>query len=298
MNLLPVDLYPGRYVVAVSGGVDSVVLLHLLRNHPEHRLTVAHFDHGIRPESADDERFVRDLAQIYRMPYVFKRASLGPEASEAQAREARYDFLQAIRAAAGADAVLTAHHQDDVLETAIHNIIRGTGRRGLTSLKSTDIIKRPLLGIPKADILEYALRNNLQWREDSTNAQDIYTRNYIRHHLLPRLGSQGREKLLNLIHDASLRNAEIDESILHNLEQLSENNKIKRVPFIMLTHAVAREVMAAWLRQNGLPNIDSKMLERLVRAGKTFKPTKLVHAGSHWGMEVGKDFLALVQIER
>jgi len=295
---MDINLEPGRYVVAVSGGVDSVVLLHHLVRHPEHKLTVAHFDHGVREDSASDERFVYELARIYGLPYVYVRAHLGPDVSEAEARELRYDFLQAARVAAGADAVLTAHHQDDVLETAVHNIIRGTGRRGLTSLKSTDVIKRPLLHVPKADILEYALTNHLQWREDSTNSSDVYTRNYIRHHLMPRLGEQGREKLLNLINDASLRNAELDEGISETLEQLSEDGKLKRQPFISLTHAVAREVMAAWLRQNDVPNIDTKMLERIVHAAKTFQPVRLVHAGSNWGVEVGKDFLALVAIER
>lgn len=295
---MDIKLDPGHYIVAVSGGVDSVVLLHHLVRHPEHKLTVAHFDHGIRDESADDELFVRELARIYGLPYVYERGRLGPGASESEAREVRYDFLHRARQAAAADAVLTAHHQDDVLETAVHNIIRGTGRRGLTSLKSTDIIKRPLLHVSKADILEYALTHNLQWREDTSNQSDIYTRNYIRHHLMPRLGDQGRQKLLNLIHEAALRNAELDADIARNLEQLSEEGKLKRIPFISLNHAVAREVMAAWLRQAGVPNIDAKMLERLVHAAKTFKPIKLVHAGSNWGMEVGKDFLALVRIER
>lgn len=252
----------------------------------------------MRGESVDDERFVRELAKIYKLPYVYGRGRLGEQASEAEARDARYDFLHEARMAAGADAVLTAHHQDDVLETAVHNIIRGTGRRGLTSLKSTDVIKRPLLSVSKADILEYALQNNLQWREDASNQSDIYTRNYIRHHLIPRLGSDGRQKLLNLIHESSLRNAEMDQTIQHNLEQLSIDDRLKRQPFITLTHAVAREVMAAWLRKAGVQDIDAKMLERLVHAAKTFKPTKQVHAAGNWGVEVGKDYLALVRIER
>ena len=293
-----IELDPGRYIVAVSGGVDSVVLLHHLVRMPGQKLTVAHFDHGIRDESADDEVFVRELARIYDLPYVYARGKMSPESSESEARELRYDFLHAARMAADADAVLTAHHQDDVLETAVHNIIRGTGRRGLTSLKSTDIIKRPLLSVSKADILEYAIRHNLQWREDASNQSDVYTRNYIRHHLMPRLGNDGRQKLLNLINDAALRNSELDETITNNLEQLSEDGKLKRLPFIQLNHAVAREVMAAWLRQGGIANIDAKMLERLVHAAKTYKPVKLVHASGNRGMEVGKHYLALIRIER
>ena len=125
-----IPLAPGTYIVAVSGGVDSIVLLDLLANQEKAKLIVAHFDHGIRNDSRDDRMFVQDLAVRYELPFVYDVGNLGQGASEAKAREARYTFLRGVRQAAGARSIITAHHEDDVLETAILNIMRGTGRKG------------------------------------------------------------------------------------------------------------------------------------------------------------------------
>src|SRR4051794_16456164 len=125
---------PGKYVVAVSGGVDSVGLLDLLRMDPGVKLTVSHFDHGIRDDSHLDRAHVQALARRYQLPFVYDKGALGPGASEAEARTARYQFLDNVKTKTGAHAIVTAHHQDDVLETAIINLLRGTGRKGLSSL--------------------------------------------------------------------------------------------------------------------------------------------------------------------
>jgi len=293
-----ITLAPGSYVVAVSGGVDSVTLLHVLLAQPGLKLTVAHFDHGVRVDSAEDEKLVRGMAKSYDLPYVTARGNLGPDISEAAARQARYDFLHTVRRAAAADAIVTAHHQDDALEAAIHNILRGTGRRGLTSLRSTDGIKRPLLHIPKTEIIQYAKDNQLLWREDSTNAGDAYTRNYIRHNIVPRFNAADREKLHGIIVAMRQTNAELD-AVLDNVlaEQLSEKG-MTRSWFIMLPHTAAREVMAAWLRQGGVGDIDKKMVERLVHAAKIFQPGRQVHVAGNLTMHVGKAYLALKHIER
>jgi tRNA(Ile)-lysidine synthase len=190
------DLPAGSYVVAVSGGVDSVALLHMLARRPGLKLTVAHYDHGIRPDSAEDRRHVQYFARAHGLPFVYETGQLGSDASEATARRARYDFLHRVRQASGAGAVITAHHQDDLLETIILNLLRGTGRRGLSSLKSTDVVKRPLLHLPKNELLRYAAEQGLVWREDSTNADPRYLRNYIRHNILPRFAASDREALL------------------------------------------------------------------------------------------------------
>ncbi|QQS18837.1 hypothetical protein IPL68_02130 [Candidatus Saccharibacteria bacterium] len=87
---------------------------------------MAHFDHGIRPDSVEDRKLVQKLAKQYGLPFVYDRAELGAGASEAVAREARYAFLSRVKEAVGADAIITAHHEDDVLETIIINWLRGT----------------------------------------------------------------------------------------------------------------------------------------------------------------------------
>src|SRR5690606_5271626 len=106
-----IKIRPGKYVVAVSGGVDSMVLLDLLRQKPKLELIVAHFDHGIRPDSAEDRKLVQRVAKHYDLPFVYAEGKLGPKASEALAREARYAFLRRVQAEQGAEAIITAHHQ-------------------------------------------------------------------------------------------------------------------------------------------------------------------------------------------
>lgn len=170
-----------RYVVAVSGGVDSVVLLDMLAKQKEHQLVVAHFDHGIRDDSARDAEFVGQLATVYGLAYETKREELGDRASEERARERRYAFLRDV--AKKHDAmIVTAHHSDDIIETVAINVSRGTGWRGLAVLDSSHIY-RPLLSMTKNEIIGYAKANGLAWHEDSTNASDNYLRNQLRRRL-------------------------------------------------------------------------------------------------------------------
>lgn len=166
-----------RYIMAVSGGVDSVVLLDKLTKQPDLELIVAHFDHGIRDDSADDAVFVGELAKHYRLPFETKREELGKTASEDLARTRRYNFLNEIAKQYDGQ-VVTAHHADDVVETVAINLTRGTGWRGLAVLDSHII--RPLINMTKAEIIAYAKEHVLDWREDSTNISDAYLRNRIR----------------------------------------------------------------------------------------------------------------------
>lgn len=302
------DLQPGKYVVAVSGGVDSVVLLHLLT----HRITpttyhlppttyqfvVAHFDHGIRDDSAEDRKLVQALAEKYGLAFEYAEGKLGPRASEAAARQARYGFLHAVRQEHGAQAIITAHHQDDVLETAILNLLRGTGRRGLSSLKSTDMVKRPLLHVPKKELLRYASREGLKWREDSTNTDERYLRNYIRKNILPRFASAEREVLLGIIDRAADLNGQIGGEVANYLHLQPAASTLDRHWFITLPHAVAREVMAEWLLANTTAELSKKLLERLTVAAKTGRSGSRVDVDAgHW-LHIFPDKLALERRER
>lgn len=168
-----------KYIVAVSGGVDSVVLLDMLAKgavSPED-LLVAHFDHGIRDDSSRDERFVSNLAAQYGLLYSGKREELGKDASESLARDRRYAFLRELAQQHNAR-IVTAHHLDDLVETVAINLKRGTGWRGLAALDS-DVL-RPLIDTPKQKLIKYAELNNLKWHEDSTNSSDGYLRNRLR----------------------------------------------------------------------------------------------------------------------
>ena len=169
-----------RYVVAVSGGVDSVVLLHMLANSLERELIVAHFDHGIRDDSASDAEFVGELAKRYGLPYETRREELGTSASEELARNRRYTFLREVAGRHSA-LVATAHHGDDIVETVAINMTRGTGWRGLAVLDS-DVV-RPLLHMTKSEIVAYANEHGLAWHEDSTNTSNVYLRNRLRRNM-------------------------------------------------------------------------------------------------------------------
>lgn len=166
-----------KYIVAVSGGVDSVVLLDMMRKLPGHELIVAHFDHGIRDDSAEDAKFVSLLAARHGLVYAGRREELGKNASEALARDRRYAFLRQLAAQHDAR-IVTAHHLDDLVETVAINLKRGTGWRGLAALDSD--VSRPLIDIPKQRLINYAQANGLTWHEDSTNATDAYLRNRVR----------------------------------------------------------------------------------------------------------------------
>jgi tRNA(Ile)-lysidine synthase len=288
---------PGHYVIAVSGGVDSMVLLHMLQARPDLKLTVAHFDHGIREDSAEDKQLVRAAAKKYGLTFAFHEGRLGPGTGEATARKARYDFLRQVRRAGGARAVITAHHQDDWLETAILNMLRGTGRRGLTSLSSRHDVIRPLLLVPKKALIDYAKDQGLVWREDITNQDTSYLRNYIRHRLLPRFSEADTVNLLTIVSRLTVTNRQLDELLVNQLHLQSRTGKLDRPWFNHLPHKVALEVMAAWLRSKEA-GFDKKSLERLVVAAKTARGGKLFPVTSDLKMQVHPGYLALTHGER
>ncbi len=178
-----------KKILAVSGGVDSMVLLDILK---DTALVVAHFDHGTRDSSSDDEEFVRREASKYQKDYVAACGRLGENVSEEKARKARYDFLRTASVENGEAQIYTAHHLDDLVETVAINLLRGTGWRGLAVLDSPDI-KRPLLEkdllplevqglapFDKKQILQYAAEHQIAFREDPTNNSDLYLRNRLR----------------------------------------------------------------------------------------------------------------------
>jgi len=282
MGGLPVEVEPGKYVVAVSGGVDSVVLLDILARQEMHDLIVAHFDHGIRTDSDEDYQHVKYLAGQYGLPFYGGRGQLGAEASEALAREQRYLFLRDIQKRTAANAIITAHHHDDVLETMVINLLRGTGRRGLSSLKSVDGILRPMTHLTKDQLRDYAESNGLVWREDSTNKDMKYTRNVVRHRIMPRLGAEYQTMAKHHIIAKEL-NEEIDTLLVELLAWCSNQylTKLERYRFNQLPHALSKEVLASILSVHHC-TYDRKSLERQIVKLKTGKPGRLIDIDGWW----------------
>jgi len=177
-----------KVVLAVSGGIDSMVLLDVMaKKYSSGDIIVAHFNHGIRDNSDKDAEFVKNICEkIYHVTVFIGNGELGAGTSEEQAREARYAFLEQVAAKNGGAKIYTAHHLDDLIETIAINFLRGTGWRGLAGLDRSNV-RRPFLEtemfyepMDKSAIMEYAAKRGLTWREDQTNSSDVYLRNRVR----------------------------------------------------------------------------------------------------------------------
>lgn len=182
----------GMIAAAVSGGGDSVALLWLLRTFCPDRVTAAHVNHGIRGDESDgDAYFVYELAKSWRVPILSRIISvpsgkLKGESTETAARRMRRAALDEMAEECGASFTALGHNRDDRAETVLFNILRGTGVRGCAAMPERDgVIIRPLLGMRRGFLREILRVRGIEWREDSTNADTSYTRNFIRLKLLP-----------------------------------------------------------------------------------------------------------------
>lgn len=183
-----------RVGIAVSGGADSLCLLHLLSElAPEWdlALTVLHLDHGLRgEESRCDAEFVREQAQRLGWPALVREVKLSPEGNlEQQAREARLEFFRSAMQERRLDCVATGHTRSDQAETVLFRFLRGSGTAGLAGIHpaTKERVVRPLIELSRADVEQYLRSRNISWRDDSTNATLHFARNRIRHELLPLL---------------------------------------------------------------------------------------------------------------
>lgn len=181
-------------VLAVSGGVDSMVMLDLvLQAHPRENIVVAHFDHAIRGEASDGDRlFVRQYSETHGVDFEEEKKDIQVLADtqkasiEAVARHERYIFLETIRNKYDAKYILTAHHADDQVETVLMNLIKWGKFQWLSGMsRLTGHIFRPLLAETKADILSHAKICNIPYREDASNDDLRYDRNKVRHQIVP-----------------------------------------------------------------------------------------------------------------
>ena len=185
----------GVLLCAVSGGRDSVCLLHYLAAiAPQRGFTVAagHLNHQMRPEARRDEDFVRELCRTLGVAFYTEAAPVYETAArwglgvEETGRRLRYEFLFRTADAIGADRIATAHHAQDQAETVLLNLLRGTGPEGLGGIPPVrGRIVRPLLQTSRAEIEDYLQENGLSHVEDSTNRDDAYSRNKVRHQVLP-----------------------------------------------------------------------------------------------------------------
>jgi tRNA(Ile)-lysidine synthase len=217
---------PGQSVIAaVSGGADSVCMLHVLLEAGVKVSAVAHFNHKLRGEESDeDERFVSGIAA--RLGIAFYRGECLPGAGnlEQEARKARRGFLGSLLRQGTGDRVALAHTRDDQAETVLFRVLRGSGLAGLAGIHpvTADGFIRPLIGVTRREVLEYLKARDLAWREDSSNRDVRFARNRIRHQLLPQLARDWNPAIVDAL--ANLADLAFEEeSFWANREMSLEN---------------------------------------------------------------------------
>lgn len=183
-----------KLLLAISGGIDSMVLLHVLHQ-LKYTIAMAHCNFGLRDNESDgDEEFVKTQSEFYKIQIHTLKfdtqqfAESNKLSTQLAARKLRYDWFIVLLEDYNYDYLLTAHHLDDSLETFIINLTRGSGLDGLVGIpEQNEEIIRPLLLFSRQEIVDYAVGNSIQWREDSSNASHKYLRNKIRHGIVPLL---------------------------------------------------------------------------------------------------------------
>lgn len=181
-----------KLLLAISGGIDSMVLLHLLHE-LKFDITVAHCNFSLRDAESDaDETFVKSTCEALKIPYFIQKFDTKQFALDYKfsiqlaARKLRYDWFSELLLDKKIDFVLTAHHLDDEIETFLINLTRGTGLEGLTGIPTkNEKTIRPLLKFSREEIETFAKENTIKWREDSSNASNKYLRNKLRHDVVP-----------------------------------------------------------------------------------------------------------------
>jgi len=259
-------------LVAVSGGADSVALLHLLQARQQqlatpYQLVCGHVNHQLRGADADtDEHFVKDLAARYGLPILTRRVDVGGYAKtnrlsiETAGRHLRLAALEEMARQAGCQTIATGHPQDDLAETLLMRLLRGTAFSGLVGIRPVAQRNglhwiRPLLAARRSDITAYCLEHNLAWREDQSNADVGFRRNWVRHRLLPCLQKQACGDLVSKLEQLH-RSATAMQS---RLEQKADH--IWHHAVIVSTHEVI-SLQASAITDSG-PFVGGELLGRI-----------------------------------
>jgi tRNA(Ile)-lysidine synthase len=229
-----------RIIAAVSGGVDSAVLLDLLAREQDVfglSIIVAHFNFRLRGEESDrDEAFVVQRARHYGFEMYVERADTAEHARKEKmgiqeaARALRYEFFDKLLLSSGFDKIATAHNADDNAETIVLNLARGAGVSGLAGIpvyRPDRRIIRPLLFAERNEIEEYARAEHIPFRTDSSNAEDAYTRNFIRHHIMPLLRERVNAGVVGTLHRSAELFRELEEYLRYAARQQYESVVVK-----------------------------------------------------------------------
>ena len=269
-----------KIVVGVSGGPDSVCLLdtlyHLQKKY-ELEIIMAHVNYGLRgKDSEKDEQLVKKLATKYSLPFEKIRiTNYKLQITENNFRNIRYDFFEKVAKKHEASAIAVGHNLNDQAETVLMRVLRGTGLRGLGAIKfKNGNIIRPLLNIPRKEILTHLRKNKLPFRIDKTNLGTDFTRNKIRNKLLPYIVKEYNPNIEEVLYKLSQSAADDYDFITRFSREWLEANKSLQVSRLGNLHpAIQREVLRLAIEKHNpsLREIDSAHIEeirKIVRSGK------------------------------
>lgn len=216
-------------ILGVSGGPDSTCLFHIflnLQKEIKFTFTVCHINHGIRKEAIEDEKYVEGMCKQYNIPYFVKKENVLEKAeqekvgTEEMGRKVRYAFFSEIQKQVGANKIATAHTKNDLVETVMMNLLRGTGLSGLKGIEAIrdNLYIRPLIECKREEIEEYCEENKLNPKIDKTNFENIYTRNKIRNELIPYIEKEFNPNIIESV----ARMADIIQEEDKYLEQITK----------------------------------------------------------------------------
>lgn len=278
----------GKLLAGISGGVDSMVLLHLLFPVYRERLIVCHINHGLRGRDADlDQELVESVARKMGLECLIQKGDVEGYARakgisiELAAREFRYQWFNEWAKKTGAGVLFLAHHADDQAETVLFNLCRGGGGlKGMSAASVTGgglILSRPLLGCLRRDIQEYACSQGIKWREDHTNSLPVAVRNKLRLQVVPLLEEIMHRPVTARIAKAAELEKERSEALswlLESMELTDPQGRLYLPKVVPVPPSLRRAIIHWYLVRNKVSGISSEMVDEVERILEPSGPAK------------------------
>jgi tRNA(Ile)-lysidine synthase len=271
-----------KVVVGVSGGVDSVFLLDILNRYlKKENIIIAHINHSFREESNEEFEFVRSLSVKYGNVFegikidVTKYKEDNNLSSQVASRECRYEFYENVMSNHGINKLILGHHGDDLVETILMRQVNGSTNKGIIGIKmkrnfNNKEIIRPLLCLSKEEIYEEAKKLKLEYREDMSNFTDVYIRNRIRNHVLPKLKDENKKMHEKFLSQSIERQEDedfftdiVNEFIEEKLVIKTSSVEIKKEEFNKLHSSIKRRLISVLLSNFNIHSLDSGILDKL-----------------------------------
>lgn len=291
-----------KVIAAVSGGIDSVVMLDVLLELQESlklEIVVAHFNHQLRgKESDEDEEFVRELCAKRNIECYVERANTAAVAESRRlsmqeaARDLRYDFFVKLLSSSGFDKIATAHNADDNAETMLFNMFRGAGVSGLAGIpvwrKDVSVV-RPLLVCTRSEIETYARERRLPFRVDSSNAQSDYSRNFLRNTIIPALKENINPNLVGTLQRMGEIFAELNDYLVTEANQTFERVLLQDSPTETIVNISALHAQPEFMQEYLLLLIGRKFSQTNIEFSTVKAMVKVSHAETGASCSIGKD---------